>query len=67
MEEHCASCQSLINLCLGTDVSQISHKGVGGKYLRLCGPSVFVTAVQLYYYNDKAATVETEISILVFK
>lgn len=59
MEEHCASCQPLINLCLGTDVSQISHKWVGGKYLRLHGPPVFVTTVQLYYYNDKAATVET--------
>lgn len=35
--------------------------------MRLCGTSVFVTAVQLYYYNDKAATVETEISILVFE
>lgn len=65
-EEHCASCQSLISLCLETDVSQISHKWVGGKYLRLHGPSVFVTAVQLSYYNDKAATVETEISMSVF-
>lgn len=59
MEEHCASCQCLISLCLGTDVSKIFCKWVGGKYFRLHGPSVFVTAVQLYYCNDKAVTVET--------